>query len=48
MVLDNEILLGASPQTPWVGFAEFWVNTMVIREAEQRFLLLFLEKEETF
>jgi hypothetical protein len=22
----NEELLGARPQTPWVGFAEFWVK----------------------
>jgi hypothetical protein len=39
--------LGARPQTPWVGFAEFWaVNRF--REAEQRFLLLFLEKEDVY
>jgi hypothetical protein len=37
--------LGASPQTPRVGFAEFWVATD-FHEAEQRFLLLFLEKQE--
>jgi hypothetical protein len=35
-------LLGARPQTPRVGFAEVWV----ICKAEQRFLLLFLEKNE--
>jgi hypothetical protein len=33
--------------TPGVGFAGFWVNvTYTFREAEQRFLLLFLEKKE--
>jgi hypothetical protein len=67
-------LLGARPQTPWVGFAEVWVwkdlprsgptlfasfsgkrrilldemlVLIIIREAEQRFLLLFLEKNNT-
>jgi hypothetical protein len=33
--------LGACPQTPWVGFAEFWTLCSLLR-----FLLLFLEKEE--
>jgi hypothetical protein len=38
--------LGARPQTPKVGFAEFWAKKPVLCEAEQRFLLLFPEKEE--
>jgi hypothetical protein len=42
---DGYQFLGARPQTPWVGFAEFWV-VYGFREAEQRFLLLFLEKED--
>jgi hypothetical protein len=37
--------LGASPQTPRVRFADFGF-TVIFREAEQRFLLLFLEKED--
>jgi hypothetical protein len=24
--------LGASPQTPWVGFAEFWVSVLICRQ----------------
>jgi hypothetical protein len=39
--------LGASPQTPRVGFAEVW-GPRVFCEAEQRFSLPFLEKEEYF
>jgi hypothetical protein len=39
-------LLGARPQTPWVGFADFG-QPIAFREAELRFLLLFLEKEES-
>jgi hypothetical protein len=41
------VCLGASPQTPWVRFADFG-KTVIFREAEQRFLLLFLEKEENY
>jgi hypothetical protein len=37
--------LGASPQTPRVGFAEVW-GWSIFCEAELRFLLLFLEKED--
>jgi hypothetical protein len=33
------------PKPPWVGFAEVGVR-IIFCEAEQRFLLLFLEKEE--
>jgi hypothetical protein len=36
---------GQSPQTPWVGFAEGWVNKPSAKQ-NKRFLLLFLEKEE--
>jgi hypothetical protein len=44
-------LLGARPQTPWVGFAEVRVKTLRFKEGpsakqNKRFLLLFLEKEE--
>jgi hypothetical protein len=38
--------LGARPQTPRVGFAEVWASE-IFSEAEQRFLFLFLEKENT-
>jgi hypothetical protein len=38
---------GRPPKPPWVGFAEGWANKTFC-EAEQRFLLLFLEKEETY
>jgi hypothetical protein len=38
----TNLFLGASPQTPWVGFADFGG---FFCEAEQRFLLLFLEKK---
>jgi hypothetical protein len=37
--------LGASPQTPWVGFAEFWVETVSSAKKNNAFLL-FLENEE--
>jgi hypothetical protein len=40
------VFLGARPQTPRVGFAECWANEPFF-EAEQRFLLRSLEKEET-
>jgi hypothetical protein len=38
--------LGARPQTPRVGFAEGFGSSVIFCEAELRFLLLFLEKEE--
>jgi hypothetical protein len=38
--------LGASPQTPWVPLRGRFGWRRAFREAEQRFLLLFLEKEE--
>jgi hypothetical protein len=36
---------GTPPRPPWVGFAEV-SDANAFCEAEQRFLLLFLEKEE--
>jgi hypothetical protein len=37
------VLLGASPQTPWVGFAEFRVE-QIFCEAELTLLLLFWKR----
>jgi hypothetical protein len=38
-------LLGASPQTPWVGFTEFSGGDIFCKAEQRLFLLLFLEKE---
>jgi hypothetical protein len=42
------VFLDTLPQAPWVGFAEFIKDHVNFCEAEQRFLLLFLEKEENY
>jgi hypothetical protein len=40
------ISLGASPQTPWVGFAEFWVTKELESTKQNNALLLLLEKKK--
>jgi hypothetical protein len=45
--IGHELSLGARPQTPWVRFADYG-QSEVLCKAEQRFLLLFLEKEGNY
>jgi hypothetical protein len=42
-----DCFLGASPQTPWVGFAEFWVGSRLLIKQNYA-LLLFLEIEASY
>jgi hypothetical protein len=46
-VAYRRVLLGARPQTPWVGFAEFWAKETFC-EAEQTLLLLFWKRRIPF
>jgi hypothetical protein len=44
LTLAFEFSWGQAPKPPWFRFAEGWGSNLFC-EAEQRFLLLFLEKE---
>jgi hypothetical protein len=44
-MLTVDWFLGASPQTPWVGFAEFWASNCHLRSRTNAFCFFFLKKK---
>jgi hypothetical protein len=42
----SDFFLGASPQTPWVGFAELWVWNNLLRSRTNAFCFFFWKKKK--